>query len=69
MGNRVQRVRTVNGQTRTDVLTYDDANRVASVNGVAWQHDANGNVTTRLIDGVSWVLTCCSAATSSSRRR
>jgi len=56
VGNRLQRVRTVNGQTRTDVLTYDDANRVATLNGVAWQHDANGNVTTRVMDGVSWTL-------------
>ncbi|MFN4032181.1 MAG: hypothetical protein ACK4ME_00940 [Fimbriimonadales bacterium] len=56
VGNRVQRVRTVNGQTRTDTLSYDDANRVASVNGAAWQHDNNGNVTMRVWDGVSWVL-------------
>ena len=56
VGNRLQRVRTVDSATMTEVLTYDDANRVATVNGQAWQHDANGNVTMRVVNGESWVL-------------
>jgi RHS repeat-associated protein len=56
VGNRLQRVRTVDAQTRTDTLTYDDANRVDRVNGQQWQHDANGNVTVRVWDGVSWLM-------------
>ena len=56
VGNRLQRVRTVSGQTRTDTLTYDDANRVATANGQSWVHDANGNVTVRVWDGVTWQM-------------
>ena len=56
VGNRLQRVRTVDGQTRTDTLTYDDANRVATANGQSWVHDANGNVTVRVWDGVTWLM-------------
>jgi RHS repeat-associated protein len=56
VGNRLQRVRTVDGQTRTDTLSYDDANRVDKVNGQQWRHDANGNVTERVWDGVTWLM-------------
>jgi RHS repeat-associated protein len=54
VGNRLQRARTVDGQTTVDTLVYDDANRVKSLNGASWQHDANGNVVMRMVDGVVW---------------
>ncbi len=56
VGNRLRRMRTVAGQTTTDILSYDDANRVESLNGAAWQHDANGNVVVRVVNGVEWRL-------------
>ena len=46
VGNRL----TASDQLATTTYTYDDANRLASVNGVQYSYDANGNL---LSDGVN----------------
>ncbi len=56
VGNRVRRERTVDGQTQVDVLTYDDANRLATLNGASWSHDGRGNVVVRRVQGQEWHL-------------
>lgn len=46
VGNRLTLTKTPAGGTATTTTyTYDDANQVATVNGTAYTHDANGNLT------------------------
>ena len=56
VGNRLTRTRTVNGQTFTDVMAYNAANQLASLNGQAWEHDADGNVVVRRVGNEVWSL-------------
>jgi RHS repeat-associated protein len=56
VGNRLTRTRTVNGQTFTDVLVYNAANQLVSLNGQSWQHDADGNVVVRRVGNEVWSL-------------
>jgi RHS repeat-associated protein len=50
VGNRTVYTQTISGQTTTTNYIYDTANRLSSVNGQAYQWDANGNL---LSDGTS----------------
>ena len=50
VGNRMSEAQSVRGQALTATYTYDEANRLASVNGVNYTWDANGNL---LNDGVN----------------
>jgi YD repeat-containing protein len=54
VGNRL--TRTVDGQTFTDVLVYNAANQLVSLNGQSWQHDADGNVVVRRVGNEVWSL-------------
>jgi YD repeat-containing protein len=56
VGNSLTRTRTVNGQTFTDVMTYNAANQLVSLNGQAWEYDADGNVVKRRIGNDAWQL-------------
>lgn len=56
VGNRLIRTRTVNGQTFTDVMGYDAANRLVSFNQQGWEHDADGNVVVRRVGNEVWDL-------------
>ena len=56
VGNRLTRTRTVNGQTFTDVMAYNAANQLESLNNQAWQHDLDGNVVVRRVGNESWLL-------------
>ena len=56
MGNRLTRTRTVNGQTFTDVMTYNAANQLESLNNRTWEHDADGNVVKRRVGDATWEL-------------
>jgi len=56
VGNRLTRTRTVNGQTFTDVMTYNAANQLVSLNGQTWQHDLDGNVVVRRVGNATWEL-------------
>ncbi|MEM2592840.1 MAG: RHS repeat-associated core domain-containing protein, partial [Thermofilaceae archaeon] len=56
VGNRLMRTRTINGQTTVDVLSYNEANQLTSLNGQTWVHDADGNVVVRRVNGESWEL-------------
>jgi RHS repeat-associated protein len=55
-GNRLTRTRTVNGQTFTDVMAYNAANQLVSLNNQAWQHDLDGNVVVRRVGNETWLL-------------
>ena len=44
VGNILTKVVKLNSITTTTTYTYDDANRLLTVNGVAQQFDANGNL-------------------------
>ncbi|MEM2592628.1 MAG: hypothetical protein QXI60_08595 [Thermofilaceae archaeon] len=44
VGNRLRRTRTLNGQTTVDVLSYNVANQLETLNGQSWAYDADGNV-------------------------
>jgi len=50
VGNRLSQQTTVNGQSTTVNYLYDAANRLESVNGVAYHYDNNGNL---LDDGIN----------------
>jgi RHS repeat-associated protein len=56
VGNRLTRTRTVNGQTFTDVMTYNAANQLVKCNGRDWEHDLDGNVVVRRANGETWSL-------------
>jgi len=56
VGNRLARTRTVNGQTFTDVMAYNEANQLVSWNGQPWQHDLDGNVVMRRVGNATWLL-------------
>jgi RHS repeat-associated protein len=57
VGNRLSRTRTIGqGQPVTDALTYDAANRVETLNTEEWEHDADGNVTVRVVGNDTWNL-------------
>jgi RHS repeat-associated protein len=56
VGNRLTRTRTVNGQTFTDVMAYNAANQLVSLNGQAWEHDLDGNVVVRRVGNETWLL-------------
>jgi RHS repeat-associated protein len=56
VGNRLTRTRTVGGQTFTDVMAYNAANQLVSLNGQAWEHDADGNVVVRRVGNETWLL-------------
>ncbi|BCW96157.1 MAG: RHS repeat-associated core domain-containing protein [Fimbriimonadales bacterium] len=56
VGNRLTRTRTANGQTFTDVMVYNEANQLVSLNGQMWAHDLDGNVTVRRVNGETWLL-------------
>jgi len=56
VGNRLTRTRTVNGQTFTDVMTYNAANQLESLNNRTWEHDADGNVVVRRVGNDAWQL-------------
>jgi len=46
----------VNGQTFTDVMTYNAANQLESLNNRTWEHDADGNVVVRRVGNDAWQL-------------
>ena len=54
MGNRL--TRSVNGQTFTDVMAYNAANQLVTLNNQAWQHDLDGNVVVRRVGNETWEL-------------
>jgi hypothetical protein len=56
VGNRLTRTRTVNGQTFTDVMAYNAANQLESLNGRAWEHDADGHAVVRRVGNEVWSL-------------
>jgi RHS repeat-associated protein len=57
VGNRLTRTRTVNGQVvASDSLQYNAANQLTHLNGQPWEHDADGNVIVRRVNGESWEL-------------
>jgi len=56
VGNRLTRTRTVGGQSFTDVMAYNAANQLVSLNGQAWEHDADGNVVVRRVGNETWLL-------------
>jgi hypothetical protein len=44
VGNRLSRTRTIGqGQPVEDEMTYDEANRLTTLNEEEWEHDADGN--------------------------
>ncbi len=49
VGNRLARTRTVNGQSFTDALVYNEANQLVSWNGQSWEYDLDGNVVVRRV--------------------
>jgi RHS repeat-associated protein len=56
VGNRLVRTRRVNGQSFTDVMAYNEANQLVSLNGQTWQHDLDGNVVVRRVGEETWLL-------------
>jgi RHS repeat-associated protein len=56
VGNRLTRTRTVNGQTFTDVMAYNAANQLESLNNRTWEHDLDGNVVVRRVGNETWLL-------------
>ncbi|GIV08587.1 MAG: hypothetical protein KatS3mg019_0678 [Fimbriimonadales bacterium] len=56
VGNRLTRTRTVNGQTTVDTMSYNAANQLTAWNGQAWEHDDDGNVVVRRVNGETWEL-------------
>ena len=56
VGNRLTRTRTVGDQSFTDVMAYNAANQLVSLNNQAWQHDLDGNVVVRRANGETWSL-------------
>jgi YD repeat-containing protein len=56
VGNRLTRTKVVDGQTFTDVLVYNAANQLVSLNGQAWEHDADGHVVVRRVGDATWLL-------------
>jgi YD repeat-containing protein len=56
VGNRLTRTKVANGQRFTDVLVYNAANQLESLNGQSWQHDADGNVVVRRVGNEVWSL-------------
>jgi YD repeat-containing protein len=56
VGNRLTRTRTVNGQTFTDGMEYNEANQLVSLNGQEWEYDEDGNVKVRRANGETWLL-------------
>jgi YD repeat-containing protein len=58
VGNRLTRTRTVNGQTFTDGMEYNEANQLVSLNSreQEWEYDLDGNVVVRRANGEAWLL-------------
>jgi RHS repeat-associated protein len=56
VGNRLTRTKVADGQTFTDVMVYNAANQLVSLNGQSWQHDADGNVVVRRVGDATWLL-------------
>jgi RHS repeat-associated protein len=56
VGNRLTRTRTVGGQSFTDVMVYNAANQLESLNNRTWEHDADGNVVKRRVGNETWEL-------------
>jgi RHS repeat-associated protein len=56
VGNRLTRTKVANGQSFTDVMVYNAANQLVSLNGQSWQHDADGNVVVRRVGNEVWSL-------------
>ncbi|GBC92976.1 tRNA3(Ser)-specific nuclease WapA [bacterium HR15] len=57
VGNRLTRTKVVNGQVvASESLQYNAANQLTALNGQAWEHDADGNVVVRRVNGETWEL-------------
>jgi hypothetical protein len=54
----LSRTRTIGqGQPVEDEMTYDEANRLTTLNEEEWEHDADGNVTVRVVGNDTYNLT------------
>jgi RHS repeat-associated protein len=56
VGNRLTRTKVANGQSFTDVMVYNAANQLVSLNNQAWEYDLDGNVVVRRANGETWEL-------------
>jgi RHS repeat-associated protein len=50
------RTKVANGQSFTDVMVYNAANQLESLNNQAWEYDLDGNVVVRRVGGETWEL-------------